>query len=117
MLTVWLVGPLAMSPAEEGFFFKGTLPPQLESAWNATFYIAYESGESATAFVIEKQAVSARRVRLLFLTSDHLVQGNCKRTFGFCPKIATLSGSEGYDADTNNPVLMNQRGWTIMKWR
>ena len=113
MITVWLAWPLALSQAEEGFFFKRTLPPQLNAAWDATFYIAYKNGQSASAFVIDKQVVSARRVRLLFLTSDHLVQGNCKRTFGFCPNIATLSGSEGYDADRDNPVLLNQRGWTI----
>ena len=47
--------------AEEGFFLKHTLPSQLIPAWEATFFIEYHNGESATAFVIDKQIVTSRR--------------------------------------------------------
>ena len=99
--------------AKEGFFLKHTLPSQLIPAWEATFFIEYQNGSRATAFVIEKQIVTSRRARLLFLTSDHLVQGNCKKAFGHCPNIAKVSASEGTNRDNGNPILLDNRDWTI----
>ena len=99
--------------AEEGFFSKTTLPPQLLPAWEATFLILYRDGASGTAFVIDKQPITARRARLLFLTGGHMVQGHCQKPFGYCRNIESLSASEGFHRKNNNAILMNHRGWTI----
>ena len=115
LLLVWFSNTASLSLADEGFFFKGPLPPQLRAAWDATFLVEYENGEKASAFVIDKQMVSARRVQLVFLTSDHLVQGNCQRAFGYCEKIKKITASEGINTKNDNPILMDQRDWTIQE--
>ena len=99
--------------AEEGFFSEPTLPPGLRDAWEATFQIIYKDGEMGTAFVINKQPVTTRRVRLLFLTSGHVVHGQCRTPFGPCPNIKTLSASEGYHTETRNSLFLNHRDWTF----
>ena len=111
LLTMWVSA--VPGYAEEGFFGEHTLPPQLVSAWNATFQIRYRSGAFATAFVIDKQPVTVRRMRLQFLTSGHMVQGHCKKPFGHCPNIEQLSSSEGFHRENDNAILMNHRNWTI----
>ena len=99
--------------AEEGFFSKATLPPHLFPAWEATFLILYRDGASGTAFVIDKQPITTRRARLLFLTGGHMVQGHCQKTFGYCRNIESLSASEGFHHKNDNAILLNHRGWTI----
>ena len=110
LLTMWVSLPVH---AEEGFFFKPTLPKQLHSAWDATFLIQYKDGSLASAFVIDKQPITKRRVRLLFLTSGHIVQGHCPKAFGGCKNIQSISSSEGVHRRNDNAVLMNHRDWTI----
>ncbi len=63
LLILWVGLPAS---AEEGFFFKPTLPKQLHAAWDATFLIQYQDGSLASAFVIDTQPITKRRVRLLF---------------------------------------------------
>ena len=109
LLIMWIGLPAS---AEEGFFFKPTLPKQLHSAWDATFLIQYKDGALASAFVIDKQPITKRRVRLLFLTSGHIVQGHCPKAFGSCKSIQSISSSEGVGRN-DNAVLMNHRDWTI----
>ncbi len=110
LLILWVGLP---AHAEEGFFSEPSLPPGLRDAWEATFQIIYKGGTKGTAFVIDKQPVTKRRVRLLFLTSGHVVHGECRRPFGPCPNIATLSASEGYHRETRNSLILNHRDWTF----
>ena len=100
--------------AEEGFFSEKSLPPELLSAWKATF-IVYPSDKSkvGTAFVIDKQKThNPDLVQLSLLTADHVVQGLCGRGLGSCDNMV-LSSSVGFDAKTHADIIMDRRGHTI----
>ena len=99
--------------AKEGFFLKEDLPPQLRSAWEATFMTqSPEERSYGTAFVIDKQAVTSSRTRLLLLTTYHMVRDTCEKPLGYCPKMK-LSASTGVDESNNSPILMDNRGRSI----
>ena len=117
-LTLFVIFSLEVSiQAEEGFFFKDTLPPALSSAWEATF-IVYDSetrGRNGTAFVVEKENLSYDHTRLTLLSADHVVQKICGRGLGFCDMV--LSASVGFHRETRSNIFMDHKERTIYEAR